>query len=178
MTDFHLQNNIFQISLATLRAFAEIRRSVPRSPTPPRIYISRGDANHRRVLNESELYPALSRFGFTVIKLEQLSLPVQINIFRNAKCVVAPHGAGLTNLGFGNRGTHIFEMLGQGWVNACFNVMVKAMRMHHWVDVYPVSASSVPIFADMTINVPDFIEMLGLIDAHIKVARDLDAMYV
>jgi hypothetical protein len=177
VSDFFLQHNIFQIATATLQTFADLRRRVPRTPTPERVYISRGQANHRRVLNEDALQPLLRRHGYTTVRLETMSLPMQINMFRNARSIVAPHGAGLTNLGFCSRGTHVFEMLTEGWVNGCFNVLAKATRLQYWADVYPGQPGVAPIGSDFTIELASFAEILGDLESHVATAQALDAWY-
>ncbi len=65
-----------------------------------RIYISRANAQTRRVLNESELLPVLAKYGFEVVRAEELSYQQQVQLFFEAEAIVAPHGAGLTNLLF------------------------------------------------------------------------------
>ncbi|GAB3197271.1 capsular polysaccharide biosynthesis protein [Pontibacter aydingkolensis] len=68
-----------------------------------RIYISRAKAKTRRVLNEQELLPVLGKYGFEVVRPEELSYQQQVQLFFDAELVVAPHGAGLTNLLFSER---------------------------------------------------------------------------
>jgi capsular polysaccharide biosynthesis protein len=65
---------------------------------PQRIYLSRGDAPTRRVVNEAEIMPLLISHGFERVELQGMTLRHQIVLFRNATHVIAPHGAGLTNL--------------------------------------------------------------------------------
>ncbi len=67
---------------------------------PKRIYLDRRGAPSRRLLNETEIISALRRSGFVPIAAERLSLPDQARLFRGAEAIVAPHGAGLTNIGF------------------------------------------------------------------------------
>ena len=68
-----------------------------------RIYISRSNAKTRRVLNEQDLLPILTKHGFKVVRPEELSYQQQVQLFFDAEAVVAPHGAGLTNLLFAER---------------------------------------------------------------------------
>jgi capsular polysaccharide biosynthesis protein len=75
-----------------------------------RIYISREKANRRRILNEEELNPILKKFGFQRIFAEDLSLFEVAGIMRDATHIVAPHGAGLSNVVFCNPGTKVMEV--------------------------------------------------------------------
>jgi hypothetical protein len=69
-----------------------------------RIYISRSAAQvGRRILNEEELVGRLARWGVQSCQLERLSQEEQIELFYDAQLVIAPHGAGLTNLLFAER---------------------------------------------------------------------------
>lgn len=66
--------------------------------TPRYVYISRNDARQRQVENEAELIKSLNQFGFRKYQLTRLSILDQVSLFFNADIVVAPHGAGLTNI--------------------------------------------------------------------------------
>jgi hypothetical protein len=76
-----------------------------------RLFISRADALFRRVLNEDEILPVLQEYGFTSVKLEELSFTEQVKLFRDAEAVVLPHGSGLANLVFCSKGTKVIELL-------------------------------------------------------------------
>lgn len=68
-----------------------------------RIYISRSQARHRRVLNEEAVLKTLRQEGFEPWRLETMRMEDQIELFYDAEAVVAPHGAGLANLLFSER---------------------------------------------------------------------------
>ena len=81
-------------------------RTLPSRPRQKRhrIYITRKDtAVGRRILNEEELLRVAERFGFQSHALEGMSVAAQIELFFDAEAVLAPHGAGLTNLLFSDR---------------------------------------------------------------------------
>ena len=63
-----------------------------------RIYLSRNDTATRKVVNEHEIMEILLGYGFVSVELEGMGLREQIALFRNATHIIAPHGAGLTNL--------------------------------------------------------------------------------
>lgn len=75
-----------------------------------RLYISRANAGHRRLLNEPMITAMLVSQGFTVIHPENMTVKEQIHTFASAEAVVAPHGAGLANLAFCSPGTKVIEM--------------------------------------------------------------------
>ena len=97
-----------------LRApFADFCASLPSRPSPtgPRIYIARGDASGRGMVNEPDVERRLRARGFDIVRMEEHELPVQIAIAANASTIVAPHGAGLANMLFARRGCRIVELI-------------------------------------------------------------------
>ncbi|MBM5815404.1 MAG: glycosyltransferase family 61 protein [Cyanobacteria bacterium K_Offshore_surface_m2_239] len=79
-----------------------------------RIYVSRGNVQQRRVRNEEEVMTILSRYGFVLVCLENLSLQEQITLFRNASHVIASHGGALTNLLHVSPGCQVLEIFQSG----------------------------------------------------------------
>lgn len=82
----------------------------PNPTASDRIYISRRMAKLRRISNEAELMPWLESEGFKIVCLETLSFEEQIQLFQSAKMILAPHGAGLTNMIFMPPGGTIIEL--------------------------------------------------------------------
>ena len=109
-------------SRQTLRRLSEF---VAPLHTPPsdfgeRIYISRENARRRRVSNEAGLWAQLEARGFRRVHLETLAWAEQIAVFRHARVIVSPHGAGLANLVFCRPGTRVVEFFQRAYVNPCF----------------------------------------------------------
>ncbi len=77
----------------------------------PKIFISRSKALGRRIANEDEAIEALQPLGFKTYILEEMSYLEQVKLFAQAKVIVAPHGAGLTNLIFADNPI-ILELFG------------------------------------------------------------------
>jgi hypothetical protein len=95
----------------------------PKSCLAPRskpIYVSRSQARRRRVVNESELIATLTRYGIDKVDMEDLSVAEQAALFQSAKTIIAPHGAGLTNLAFASPGTRVLELFSRDYVNVCY----------------------------------------------------------
>ncbi len=84
---------------------------------PKRFYISRHKASHRRLLNEADIIEILDRFGFQVIRPEELSFTEQVEIFKQATAIVAPHGAGLANIVFCQPNTKVIELFANEVLN-------------------------------------------------------------
>ena len=86
----------------------------------PYVYISRSRADRRQILNETDLLDALKPYGFQPFFLEELSFSEQVSLFATAKCIVAPHGAGLTNLIFSSPGTKVVEIYSPNYVSVSY----------------------------------------------------------
>lgn len=119
------------------------------APSGERIYLSREKARRRRVSNEAKLWTWLSRHGFVRIFPEELTWAEQIKVFRRAKIVVAPHGAGLANIVFSQRGTRIVEFFNRSYVNGCYWRLAAIQGL----DYRPiVAAGAEPIEFDLPAN--------------------------
>lgn len=103
----------------------------PELKTPDRIYISRRHASYRRLLNEEEIIARLSPYGFVPIVLESLSFLEQVALFANAKAIIAPHGAGLTNTVFCNPGTQLIEIFSIDMVSVNYWVVSNIMGLEY-----------------------------------------------
>lgn len=74
-----------------------------------RIYISRQGQkdnknihnNERSVLNFQPFEDLIKSYGFKVIRAESYTLEEQVKLFNSADVIMGPHGAGLTNMVFG-----------------------------------------------------------------------------
>jgi len=85
-------------------------------PECERIYICRKRASVRRVVNEPQITGILSGLGFHSLMLEDLTVAEQIGLFASARVIVAPHGAGLSNLAFCESGTKVIEIFHPGHI--------------------------------------------------------------
>jgi capsular polysaccharide biosynthesis protein len=97
-----------------------------------KLYISRSKASYRKVKNEGDLLKCLSSFGFTTVWLEDHDFATQIALLANAKVIVAPHGAGLSNLMWCNSGTKIIEIFSPNYVNLCFWTIANQIGLDYF----------------------------------------------
>jgi len=103
----------------------------------PKLYLTRRKASHRLITNESELSELLQRRGFQVVDPGSYSVALQISMFRNARTIVSPHGAAMTNIGFCEPGTQIYELMPKDYANACFNRIAQLMDLDYAADAFP-----------------------------------------
>lgn len=96
-----------------------------------KIYISREKAQKRRILNERELIASLKTRGFSILCLEDFKVEEQAALFNRAALVVAPHGAGLTNLVFAHENTKVIEIFHPDYLSDCFFHMTQLLKQRH-----------------------------------------------
>ena len=87
--------------------------------------------------NEAELEEVMRQKGFTVLELSRHPMVEQMEFFASADIIVAPHGAGLTNLIFSRPGAKVMELTSDKYVNPCFIDLSQVMGVEHAVHVFP-----------------------------------------
>ncbi|PWN04909.1 hypothetical protein DJ010_04730 [Nocardioides silvaticus] len=138
--------------------------STGRTDTPTRLYLSRGQApGGRRYLHEAELLPRLERRGFVMIDPGTLSVQEQIDWFANAEIVVAPHGAGLTNITWSRPGLKVLEMFAGTYVHLGLWTIAEAIGGMHYR--YLVGSGSLPEGKEPTGIVDDIDIPVDLVEA-------------
>ena len=132
-----------------------------------RLYLSRETARRRRVSNEPELWAKLEARGFVKLRLETLSWQEQINAFRGAKTIVAPHGAGLANLVFCGPGTRVVEFFNRSYVNGCYWRLAAVAQLDYRAVVPAGEAALADSPAGNRLDlVADVERVLAELDAH------------
>jgi capsular polysaccharide biosynthesis protein/Flp pilus assembly protein TadD len=116
-----------------------------------RLYVSRCDADSRRLVNEDEIVAELRKLDFELIVPGQMTVECQARTFAEASVIVGPHGSGLTNIVFAPSGASVIELtlgglqrrsfmaelaagLGLGWHQVqCWALPTSEQRktMHH-----------------------------------------------
>lgn len=103
----------FQVCPSAVRWIGEtIRSNVPQSDRdfPDRVYVSRADAERRRVVNEGTAVSRLEEHGFEWFEPSRLPFDDQVRLFKSADLIVGPHGAGLTSMIYADD-AHVLELL-------------------------------------------------------------------
>ncbi len=87
-----------------------------------KIYVTREDSSYRKILNEGDVITILRERGYKVINPQLYEIDEQIEIFKNAEKIIAPHGSNLANIIFCKPGTEIIE------ITPSFNENEKILR--------------------------------------------------
>jgi capsular polysaccharide biosynthesis protein len=106
------------------------------------LYVSRQDAEIRRVENEEAIVEMVQRKGFSIVEAGKHSLDEQISIFRNADVVVGPHGAGLTNTMFCPPGTIVYEFMTRQYLNPSYANLAQNLGHEYFVEIFYRPGSS------------------------------------
>lgn len=88
--------------------------------SPKKIYIARGKASHKLVLNEDEVIEYLEGKGFKICFMEDYTMEEQASLFYHADVIVAAHGAGLSHLVHCRPGTKLLEIFNPVYVPTMF----------------------------------------------------------
>ena len=139
---------------------------------PERIYISRAGAKYRQVLNEKEVIDFLQGFDFQIVLLEEMSVREQAALFAKAKIIVAPHGAGLTNLVFCTEGTKVVEFFSRRYIRTDYWMVSQELGLEHYYlaskdfPCYPIRQLmyTTPLTEDIMIDLDQLKSVLSIIN--------------
>ena len=106
-----------------------------------KLYISRAQARHRKVINEEELVEKLETIGFESIILESKSMEEQAQLFASASHIIAPHGGGQSNLVFCHPGTKVLEIFSPNYVETHYWVLSNEVNIDYH---YLMGAGKIP----------------------------------
>lgn len=117
--------------------FAQLWRALPRSipqSGTKRYFIQRKGS--RKLMHEEKLYQAIKEFGFEIVEDKARTVEEQMHLFRQAECVVGPHGAGLSNLLWGPHSVKLLEVQSISWILPSFRILsaIRASSYHLMVD--------------------------------------------
>ena len=75
------------------------------------------------------MLPMLAERGIAPVRMEALDFAGQVEVMARARAVVAPHGAGLTNMLFCRAGTPVVEIADPDYPNPNFYAMAAALGL-------------------------------------------------
>jgi capsular polysaccharide biosynthesis protein len=125
-----------------------------------RIFISRERSRGRRITNERDLWAMLHRRGFEKVFMEDLPFPAQVRMMQQARILLAPHGAGLTNMLFCPVGSHVVEIADPGFPNPNFYALAAGLGLGYWLLNAQAGKADHPLDRDLTVDVAGVEEVL------------------
>jgi capsular polysaccharide biosynthesis protein len=144
------------VGLASLvEASGDVRRR-------EKIYVSRGDAMRRKIVNDAELATALASYGYRTIELSGMSLADQVASFAYASHVVSLHGAGLSNVAFALPGTKVLEIFPERYGTPAFAVIAASVGCSYATYIADSTVAAATTQSDdVEIDVVNFLEVCG-----------------
>ena len=112
-----------------------------------RVYLSR-NKSRRKILNEDQIMPVLSNYGFERVYAEELCFAEQARLFSETQVLLGAHGTGMNNQVFCDPGAMIVELYNPVRYNTCVCGLAGIMGHSHWF-MYGRNAN--PVF-DMTVD--------------------------
>ncbi len=128
-----------------------------------RLYVSRARAARRRLVNEEDVWPILQEAGFERVFMEDLPFEEQVRMMGEAEAVVAPHGAGLTNVMFCPRETAVVEIADLSFPNPNFYAVASAMEHRYSVLSAETRGEGHPLERDMWVDPGSVSEVLDTV---------------
>ncbi len=124
-----------------------------------KIYISRSKPQKdimRKVTNEQDLTQMLEKYGFKTVYMEDFSFIEQLSIAHNAKFIIAPHGAGITNAMFMPNNSTLIEMVSKDWGGeTCFGKMSENIAInYHKFECQQTSQDKTAWQSDIVVDIP------------------------
>lgn len=117
-----------------------------RRQTHRRIYVSRGRAARRRIVNEEDVIGVLREHDFEVLHFEDHPFEQQVRIAAASSLIVSNHGAGLTNMLFMPEGTRVLELRREGERERnCFFNLASATRLGYYYQSCPQEHPEDPV---------------------------------
>lgn len=103
-------------------------QETPGNQSPKKIFIVRATDKIRKLTNQDEAIKLTTKYGFTPVILEKLTIIEQINLFRNATCVIGVQGAGLSNMIYMPQNSLIINLINKQHHDTCFLNLANAMN--------------------------------------------------
>ena len=145
------------------------RRFGKRVENPQRkLFVSRDDAPARRLSNAEEIFAILK--GWEYVTLSTMSIQDQIKTFAEASHVISPHGAGLLNTVFSQRGTRVIEIAQKELLSKKPYPILSFLREHNHTFVLadtvpmgkkkPAGVKRLKDYNNLKINIKDILELI------------------
>lgn len=119
------------------------------------IFISRGNAKKRKIVNENEVIELMKLYNYEIHFFEDYTLEKQIEIMSQTKNLVGLHGAGLTNMLFMPAGGKILEFRRRNDnYNNCYFTLASALDHDYYYQQCEASSDNTKT-ANMTIDLQE-----------------------
>ena len=159
-----LCENLFVPSVSNVSKWAcdFLRESfIPEDAAEPHrlIYISRKDALYRKIINEEEVEDYLREIGFEIVQMSELTFSEQVKTCAEARIVVGPHGAGLSNTVFCSN-AKILEMFSPSYVGGFWLLANQLGNEYYYLLGEDAPGNSPPPWRNFSVDMEPFKSIL------------------
>ena len=114
-----------------------------------KVFISRENAERRRLENEGEVWTILQAAGFERVAMERLTFREQITLMSESAVLCGISGAGFANMLFCPPGSHIIEISDPDYPSPDFYALANALGHRYWLLRSPVTGAGKPGYRDL-----------------------------
>jgi len=126
-----------------------------------RVFVTRRSARGRRLREEEAVMALLAPRGFETVAMETLSFEEQVRLMGETEAIVAPHGAGLTNMIFCPAGTVVVEIADADYPNPNFYALAAALEHDYRIVAARGVGSGHALDRDLSVDPENVVAALG-----------------
>jgi capsular polysaccharide biosynthesis protein len=97
-----------------------------------KIFVMRGNANRRQIVNESQVQSLLLRHEIQPVDPGSLAFEDQVSLFATSRLVCGVHGAALANLVFCSNEARVVELIPANYPYPCFGRLATALSLDYY----------------------------------------------
>lgn len=125
---------------------------LPNRNSNDKVFLTRGEAKTRNIINFSEIQSVAARFGFRSVDTSQLTITQQAALFADTRYLIAIHGAGFINMIFRRAAPLSFlELHAENYITVDPRCLAEAYD-YHWDHLAGIPDNKPPQHANFTIS--------------------------
>lgn len=99
---------------------------------PKKIFVMRGPASRRQIVNQSQVIKLLLDHEIQPVDPGGLAFADQVSLFATSQLICGVHGAALANLVFCRKGSHVVELIPANYPYHCFARLSTALSLDYY----------------------------------------------
>jgi capsular polysaccharide biosynthesis protein len=141
------------------RAYAALNLSC--TAADKKLFIDRRNSTHRKIVNEDQVLTEIQNAGFEMIDPGAMAFADQVRTFAQARVILAPHGAGLTNALWAPPGAIVAEFMPDGLNDVGYRFLAPMSGHQHVVLFCKAFPHGLGLpYADIEVDVQDLKDVI------------------
>ncbi|MGJ5674890.1 MAG: glycosyltransferase family 61 protein [Nostochopsis sp.] len=122
---------------------------------PKRLYVKRGQVDHREVINDHEVIEYLESIGFEALAMDDRATKEEAEIFYSADVIISVCGSALTNLLFIREGITVIEIFPFGYLDGHFYAVANYSKANYFYIIGEKipNNSTIPHLSNVKVNI-------------------------